>query len=151
MGSRGSFSGGGGSASEWFNERYFEEIGHIENIKILRQTNQSISNKEPVYAGSNDKYIVLDKSEDVPKNICFYKDHKLKVSIDFDYKGNTVNIHQHVWESKPDTNGGNDIVFRKRHDKDNVLPVSKARIGLVRKLIKKYRLDERYRITIESS
>lgn len=45
MGSRGSFSGGGGSASEWFNERIFEEIGHIENIKILRKSTNPSTTK----------------------------------------------------------------------------------------------------------
>nr|DAF16115.1 MAG TPA: hypothetical protein [Caudoviricetes sp.] len=149
MGGRGSFSGGGGgSVSEWFNEKDFKHEDDIDGAAVLRQTKDT-SNKEPVYAGNSNCYIILDKDEDVPKNICYYKDHKLKYSIDFDYKGNNINVHQHAWESRPDPKGGNDIIFRKRHDKSNILPVSQKKLGLVRKIIKKYGLDERYRITIE--
>ena len=149
MGGRGSYSGGGGgSVSKWFNEKEFNHEGEIDGVAVLRQTKDT-SNKEPVYAGNSNSYIILDKDKDIPKNICYYKDHKLKDSIDFEYKGDTINVHQHAWESRPDPNGGNDIIYRKRHDKSNILPVSQQKLGLVRKVIKKYGLDGRYRITIE--
>lgn len=150
MGGRGSYSGGGGgSASEWFYEKEFNHEDDIDGVTVLRQTNKDTSNKEPVYAGNSNRYIILDKTENIPKNICYYKDHKLKDSIDFEYSGNCINVHQHAWDSRPDPKGGNDIIYRKRHDKSNILPVSQQKLGLVRKIIKKFGLDERYRTTIE--
>ena len=62
---------------------------------------------------------------------------------------NLGRLAKNYLQKSPDPKGGKDIIYRKRHDKSNILPVSQQKMGLVRQVIKKYGLEEQYRITIE--
>lgn len=126
MGSRGSFDANmGRTGGIPIENRHYDEIGKIGNIKIFQCTDFS-NNPTTTYSNTaNTTYYSYSKENGRIEHIYYFKNHKLVKSVDF--KSNET-PHAHYWN--------NGIVGRKKHDRHNTHELSDRDMRLLNKALR---------------
>lgn len=126
MGGRGSFlkSGGRGIPVE---DREYSTIGTLGRIKIV-QWDKGTTNSTTVYSNTpNTTYYSFSKERNRIEKIYYFRNHRLRKSIDFEIDKNKP--HVHYWK-----NG--EVVGRKPHDKKNMFPLDERDMRLYKQAMK---------------
>lgn len=122
MGGRGSYNYSTGSIP--IENRFFEQIGMLDGIKVLRHKTNAGKSTPVMSNTANTAYAVFSKKENKITSLYFYKNHTLYRSVDIEDNGHA---HAHHWEYNPKTG----IITRKRHDSSNIFPLTSKETNLV--------------------